>query len=51
MIDSGPLEGKELQKVFASPLPSGAFATWIFVVATNSFVRFAGRAASFEWLE
>lgn len=32
------------------PLEPGAFLYWLFVDEWNGFIRFAGLAASLEWL-
>jgi hypothetical protein len=51
ICDLGALEGDELLKVFNGKLPTGAFANWVFLNETNSFIYFAAYSAKFEWAE
>lgn len=50
-IDAGALESDEPQLSVKLPesLPSGAFASWIFVQDWNSFMHVAAMDASIKW--
>ena len=49
IIDGGP--GQPSTSAAAIPsLPTGSFLYWLFVEQWNSFIRFAGSAASLAWI-
>jgi len=49
IIDMGPLSAVEKAKAFPE-LPAGAFANYIFLVISNTFIYVAARGAALKWI-
>ncbi|MCU1347397.1 MAG: hypothetical protein JWO56_427 [Acidobacteria bacterium] len=49
IIDGGPGH-PSTSPAQLPPLQSGSFLYWLFVNEWNSFIRFAGRSATLEWI-